>query len=70
MDIPGMPGGEDGASMKEQLQAYVGTSDTTRTDGSCDECGTDRGSMIHSREEDYTLCRDCWNDAEVLEKYV
>jgi len=70
-DIPERPGTEDSMGIADQLREMVGSSKTSRSqDDECDHCGASEGSVITSKEDNWSLCRECYNDPEVLSEYV
>lgn len=64
---------EDRPSVLEQIKGSLGNDDSgqTRVQGEpCMGCNATEGSMVHDREAGWTLCRDCFNDPEVLSEYA
>lgn len=74
----GMPdtdedGDEEGGNFLDQIFDMAGAAQSKvsrSTDDDCDHCGTSEGSTVHFRESDCHLCRECYNDPEVIGEYV
>jgi hypothetical protein len=65
---------DEGDSVLDSIKGRLGVdSEGGRTrdpDGSCDNCGFSEGSVVHDRDEGWTLCRECMNDPDILNEYV